>query len=466
MNKKNRRQKIKTTLGLGISALLFMGSLSVVQAETSKEYADEMEAVMDLIEERYAGGDVDRETLYEAAMDGMMTALDDYSTFFDAEEAKAFADSINQVFVGIGVRLEVTRDEVRIIEVFDGGAAKDAGIQINDIITHVDGEPVDASDVTKVVNRVIGEEGTTVDVSFKRNTTTFTKTLERRRVSIPTVVEEDVSDIGANLPKALKGLVAEVEISSFSMDLDEKLYKIVTDEKAKGVKYLIMDMRNNGGGYLDTAVNMGQALLPKGVITTLKDNNGRSVSYSSDLEEAPMQLVVLVNQYSASATEIFSAAVKDSDVGVVIGKTTFGKGVAQELYELRSGHKIKLTMQEFFSPKGNKINGVGVVPDIPVHTPDYISSDIRLMAGDTGEQVENMEGILAALGYMENPDDVYDADAYRAVMAFQKAAGLYPYGVCDYTTQIQLNTAYREYKGKNDAVMQAAFDWIVEQEAD
>lgn len=465
MNRNRRMGRIRTVCSIGLSALMLIGSMSFVQAETSQEYADEMKVVMDFIEENYAGGEVDREALFEGAMDGMMSVLDDYSTFFNEEEAKAFEDSINQVFVGIGVRLEVVRDDVRIIEVFDGGAAKEAGIQMNDVITHVNGEPVDASDLTKVVNRVIGEEGTTVDITFRRNTTSFTETLERRQVIIPTVVEEDVTDIGATLPEELTGLVAEVEISSFSTDLDERLLQIVEDEKEKGVKYLIMDMRNNGGGYLNTAVSMGQALLPKGVITTLTDNSGRSVSYSSELEEAPMQLVVLVNRYSASATEIFSAAVKDSGAGAVIGETTFGKGVAQNLYTTESGHKVKLTIQEFFSPKGNKINGVGVVPTVEVYTPDYVASDVRLMAGDTGEQVANMKGILKALGYLEEADDIYDGDAYNAIMAFQADAGLYPYGVCDYTTQSYLNRAYMEYKKTDDVVMQAAFDWIAQQEA-
>lgn len=465
MNMKSKVQRIKTMVGIGASAVLLMGSLSVIQAETSEEYAEQMKEVMDLIESQYVGSDIDREKLFEAAMDGMMSELDKYSTFFTEEEAQAFANSINQVFVGIGVRLELVGGEARVTEVFDGGAAKEAGIQPGDVITQVNDEIIETTNLTEVVNRVLGEEGTTVDVTFRRNAVSFTKTLERRQLRIPTVIQEDITNLAAPFPESLEGLVSEVEITSFSNDLDEVLMSIVDADKKKGVKYLIMDMRDNGGGYLDTVVRMGQALLPEGVITTLKDKQGRSIQYSSKLEEAPMQLVVLVNRHSASATEIFSAAVKDSNVGVVIGETTYGKGVAQSLYATDSGNIVKLTHQEFFSPKGSKINGIGVIPNVIVDTPDYVASDIRLMTGDTGEQVTNMNLILQALGYLDKAGDTYDGASYRAVMAFQKDAGLYAYGVCDYTTQTYLNRAYRQYKENNDVVMQAAFDWIAQQES-
>lgn len=452
---------------LALILVLNLFSVKPVAAKTTDEYLQDIKELSELLLSQQLDGNVTEQELFENAMKAMAASYDKYTVFYNQEESVSFFNSVNNTYVGIGVSLDVKDGKAVVIEAFEGSAAYDAGIQANDIITGVEGEPIgylkDNAALSPIIEKIVGDEGTFVTIQFSRNGVAFEKKLERRLIVIKTVksLTDKVKEYGAS--QAVQEKTAAYQLTSFADQSDEDLSVEIKKSIAAGDEYLLLDMRNNGGGYLDTVIKMCQELLPTGNIVTLKDKNGGEYTATTTLTKAPFKIVLLVNEYSASATEIFAAALKDSGIGVIIGERTYGKGVAQSLYQIGTEYVTKVTTQEFFSPKGNKINGVGVTPNIIVDIPAYVDSDDRLFSGDSKEQVKNVEDILKYLGYFnEVPDQTYTTATYWAVRAFQKATGLYPYGVCDFATQAKLNEVYATALEKSDLQFEEALSWIEE----
>ncbi len=448
-----------------ISLLLIIVMMPIlsyqVQAKTDEEYLMEIQETINLIHELYVGDGVTKEELYQSALDGIETKLDDYSGIYTQEEAMNLVSTLQSDYVGIGVGVQMVNDTIIITQIFEGGGALEEGVMLNDQIIRVNGEEVIGQDIDTVVTKIKGPEGTFVNIDLQRGNRVISLTIERRQIVIPSIEAIDLRAIDESIDEAFIQQVAGYRVDSFSEGTDEQLRQAILEKE--GLEYMILDMRDNTGGYLDTAVNIGKFLIPKGVITSLVSKNGESQVYRSYLENPSVKIVLLVNGNSASATEIFAAAVKESGIGVVIGETTFGKGVAQAFYQTNSGQIVKLTTEEFLSRDGNKINGVGVVPDIIVDMPEYILPKDRLYIGDQGQQVKVVEELLYYLGYLEEmPDESYERATFEAVKKFQADVGLYSYGVCDYTTQAALNASYIKEKESNDLQMQRAIEWIKE----
>ncbi len=453
----------KKLITLVMILVLLLSTGTGILAKDTEDYMEEIEALRELILNNYSGGEITEKELFEAALEGMTSVLDDYSIFYNDVEAKVFIESLSSQYVGIGVRIQLISNQVVITEVFEGGAAKEAGIRANDVISKVNDEEADQFDLNQLVSKIVGEEGTYVNIEFIRERKSFSHDLERRSIIVPTVVPIDLNTVGYELEDTLKAKIYGIKVTSFMDQTDEAFIEAVEEAKMAEVEYLLIDMRDNSGGYLNTAVTMLQQVVPKGEIVTLTSKNGVDTTYTSELEEVPFQVVLLVNENSASASEIFSAAVKENGDGIVIGESTYGKGVAQNIYHIGEDYLAKLTTQEFFSPELNKINGVGVIPDIIIDTPEYVYSDRRFYSSDVDEQIVNVEGMLKFMGYFnEEPDDTYTISTYYAVKEFQRVTGLYPYGVCDFTTQGRLNTEYTKAVENNDIQLNAALDWIVE----
>jgi carboxyl-terminal processing protease len=434
-----------------------------VQAKTDEEYLMEIQETINLIHELYVGEGVTKEELYQSALDGIESKLDDYSGIYTQEEAMDLVSTLQSDYVGIGVGVQMVEDAIVITQVFEGGDALEEGVMLNDQIIRVNGEDVLGQDIDTVVSKIKGPEGTFVNVDLQRGNRVISLTIERRQIMIPSIEAIDLRAMDESMDETFIQQVAGYRVDSFSEGTDEQLRQAILEKEEEGLEYVILDMRDNTGGYLDTAVNIGKFLIPEGVITSLVSKNGESQVYRSYLEDPSVKIVLLVNGNSASATEIFAAAVKESGAGVVIGETTFGKGVAQAFYQTNSGQIVKLTTEEFLSRDGNKINGVGVVPDIIVDMPEYILPEDRLYIGDQSQQVKVAEELLYYLGYLdEMPDESYERATFEAVKQFQADVGLYSYGVCDYTTQTALNVTYLEARENNDLQMQRAIEWIKE----
>lgn len=306
--------------------------------------------------------EVDNDKLLDGMYKGMLESLNDpYSRYYTKEEYEELNESNSGGYCGIGA--VVTQDSktgsIRIMEVYEGGAAKEAGIVSGDSITKVDGKSVKNEELTDVVQSMKGKEGTTVEVEFyiAKTKKHQTFTLERRNVEIPSVEYEILeNDMGYVKVTGFK----ETTAHQFSTALDE-----LEEKKVKGV---IIDLRDNGGGLLDAVVNMVSRILPKGrEIVSVKDKNGEGTSYLSDSDvsfEKPM--VVLVNENTASASEVFSGAIQDYKIGKLVGTTTFGKGIVQTIMGLFDNSAIKLTTAKYYTPNGRNIHKTGLEPDIKV----------------------------------------------------------------------------------------------------
>lgn len=461
MNKRRIKKYMSRSFSLLMIMILTTLNMSFATAKTTDEYLEDVKELVELIEANYVGDEVSEQQLFEAAMEGMVNELDSYSEFYNKEEAAEFLSSLAGSFVGIGVGLNYINDEIVITEVFEGGAAKEGGVIVNDIIVQVNDDVITPENIDSMVNRIIGDEGTYVRVTFKRGNETYELKLERRRIEIPTVIAVDISNYLDERDVNLLNEVAAYKVTSFSENTDETLIIEIRAAIAAGKDYLLLDMRGNGGGYINTALNMARELVPEGVICTIVEKSGEEYTYNSNLKDPKMEVVMLLDGNSASATELFAAAVKDAGVGVIIGEQSYGKGVGQTIFDVNDDYKVKLTIFEYFSRNGYKINGIGVAPTIEVDMPEYIYSEDRFYTTDVDPQIKNVEGILSFLGYFnEEPNETYTYETYLAVKKFQADTGLYSYGVCDFGTQSMLNNQYTAAKLIKDIQLEEALNWI------
>ncbi len=353
-----------------------------------KSYSGEFEKlkkVMGVIERDYLKS-YDMQKLEEGAIRGLLEALGDpYTSYFDKEETTSFLMETEGDYEGVGmyISLDTKKDTVIVLSPIKGSPAEEAGVLPGDYITEINGVSVVGVTLEEVATRLKGISGSTVDVQFVRYNASgdeevINKTLPRRKV-----------ELTAFEAKMLEGDIAYVSFASFDENVTEKfneVYKnLLKNKKAKG---LILDLRNNPGGLLSVAVDVADAILPTGKIVYTVDKNGKEEIEYSDSKCIDIPIVVLVNENSASASEIMAAAIKDYG-GTIVGTTTYGKGLVQEFKSLRDGTYIKVTISEYFSPKGNKINEIGVVPNVVVEQNEETEEDEQLQ-----KAIEEMQKII------------------------------------------------------------------------
>ncbi len=328
---------------------------------------------------------IDEAYLYEYEEDkmadnmaaGMLKALDDpYAEYYNAEAFEAFYTQTEGEYFGIGVY--VSYDESRklpiILATIEGSPAEAAGLLPADYIEYVDDLNSYEHTYTEVVDAIKGASGSKVKLGIIRKNK---ETKEEEAIEIE--VERRKIEINPVKSEIYENSIGYIKLTSF----DESTYEHFATEYSKhinnpNIRSLIIDLRDNPGGVLDSCVKISDLILPEGKIFYTKDKAGREEALYSNPNAIRIPLVVLVNGNSASASEVFTAAVKDYKVGIIIGKTTYGKGVVQTLLSLRDGSFVKFTTSEYFSPNGNKINGIGVVPDIEVDLPDGITNTYKL----------------------------------------------------------------------------------------
>lgn len=305
--------------------------------------------------------EIDEDALEDGLYQGYIDALgDSYAAYYTEEETTQILESTSGEYSGIGAVMsqDVTTGIITLISIFDDSPAEEAGILDGDILEKVNGEEVTGEDLTNVVTKVKGDEGTTVDITIYRSSLgeSITLTVTRGIVENPTVSYEMLEDE-----------VGYIIVSEFDTVTLSQFEEALTVLEEQGMESLIIDLRNNPGGNLDTVCDMLDLLLPEGLIVYTEDKDGNTQEiYSEGDDEFTKPLAVLVNGYSASASEIFAVAIQDYEVGVIVGETTYGKGIVQQLIGLPDDTMIKFTISEYFSPLGNSIHGVGVIPDVEV----------------------------------------------------------------------------------------------------
>ena len=343
--------------GIGV----YSGANNSVLGSNAGKTLSKMNALRSYIDEYYME-EVGEEELADGIYKGMLESLNDpYSCYYTEEEYNSLMEDSSGMYCGIGasVTQDIDTGVISIVTPFQGGAAADAGIQSGDIVSKVDGEDVTGMDLDDVVAMMKGEEGTTVEVEFylskKEEYKTFT--LERKEVEVPTVAYEMKEDN-----------IGYIAVSAFDEPTDEQFISAVKDLEKQGMKSMIVDLRNNGGGMLTSVVNMLDYLLPKGSeIVSTKDKYGKGETYKATSEHAfELPIVVLINGNTASASEVFSGAIQDFELGTLVGTTSFGKGIVQSVIPLNDGTAIKLTTSYYYTPKGRNIHGTGIEPDVEV----------------------------------------------------------------------------------------------------
>lgn len=292
---------------------------------------------------------------------GMMEALGDpYSVYYTKEEFQDMLESTAGTFCGVGLYLsqDIETGQVKVSRPIPGTPGEAAGILAEDILIKVDGEDIAGQALDVVVSKVKGEEGTHVILTFLRGEEELEFDVERAKIQVQTV-EHEMKDEASK--------IGYIRITEFDDVTYRQFMDALTDLKDQGMKSLVLDLRSNPGGNVSTVCQIADELLPEGLIVYTEDNKKKREDMKSDAEQAykgPM--VVLVDGNSASAAEILTGAIKDYGLGTIVGTTTFGKGIVQRIIPLGDGTAVKITVEDYYTPKGNNIHKIGIEPDVVV----------------------------------------------------------------------------------------------------
>ena len=311
---------------------------------------------------------IDEEKLKDGAIKGYVEGLgDQYTEYISKEEMKSFTEDINGSFVGIGIYMIADEDSGKIIvyhPITDSPADK-AGIKAGDIIVSVNGVEYGYDDFSSIADHIKGEAGTKVKLVIERDGKKLDFEIERAKIETNPITS-----------KMLEKNIGYLNLPSFDKDVSKKLKEKIDDIIAKGANSIILDLRNNGGGMVDECTQIVDLFLDKDkIIMTTKDKKGnvqKSITKNKKIYEIP--LVILVNENTASASEILTGALKDNNRAKVIGTKTYGKGVIQSVFNLSDGSGLKITTAEYFTPYGKEINKKGITPDLEVKLPNTVKS--------------------------------------------------------------------------------------------
>lgn len=308
----------------------------------------------------YYYDEFENEDIYNGIYKGVAESLGDpYSVYYTPEEYEDMQVSTSGIYYGIGAGVSQNVDtmEVTISKVYRGTPSEEAGLKNGDMILYVEDIDATSVEVSELVQHIRGEEGTTVHMTIYRPSTgeTLEFDVERRHVELPSIEGE-----------MLEGGIGYIQITEFQDKTDEQFEVMVKQLKTQGAKGLIIDVRANPGGLLSSVVALLDQVLPEGLLVYVEDKYGNRDEYKSDAACIDLPIVVLTDESSASASEIFAGAMKDYEYATLVGKTTFGKGIVQNVIRLSDGDAIKITTAKYFTPKGNDIHKIGVVPDVEV----------------------------------------------------------------------------------------------------
>lgn len=461
---------------VGLFVLIIVQLLfSSVYTEAAAIETKYLEETMKFVSEKYAG-DIKQEEVTQSLLQGIFYGLDDYTRFFTVDEAEAYLSDIEGVYAGIGATMIEYGDYIVVYELMPDSPAEKAGVLVGDMITAVDGVSCVGLSVKSTADMIKGAEDTKVDLQIFRKDQNKVLEMEitRAEIKLNPIEYYVIGDIGY------------ISISIFNDNVEEYFLSALEAMDRANIKKLILDLRENPGGDASQAVAVAEQLVPKGLITRLdfKSEETEDISFYSELEKTRYKLAVLVNEMSASASEILAGAIQDTKAGVLVGMRTYGKSKVQNIYPLltpfayerfekKYGIKTvnafdvldlagdvndndiigwaKITTGEYFTPLGRRIDRVGLVPDvvvgdyytekgIDIHMVDKLRAVENLSLGSENIDVINAEYILTLLGYdIGSPDIGLDSKTIAALKKYQKEKKLNVSGVLDTKTQQSLN---------------------------
>ncbi len=354
----------KIALGGILSVILLgtsfgLGYVSGTFAPPKDAYLDRIVEAWDTITGHYVDPTkVDENALAEAAIKGMMTNINDpYSAYLDAQGFIDIQNNFEGSYVGIGTEMAVRDGAIIILTVYPGTPAARAGIVPGDKITAVNGTSTDGMTIATLAPLIRGDLGTTLTLSVDRGGVSLSFTLIREQITPPSVTLK------------MDGSVAYIQISSFTQHADEDMLPILQQIAANGATGIVLDLRGNPGGLVTTVINIASYFITDGVVLTIRDRDGVTTTTYNVIKQSVttnLPMVVLVDNYSASGSEVLSGALQDHKRAVIAGAQTFGKGSVDQLFELPGGTGIYLTIARWLTPNGHLIEGQGITPDFPL----------------------------------------------------------------------------------------------------
>ena len=359
------------------------GTIASGEQIINPELVKKIYAIKQIIDHEYIS-DVDETNLINQAIKGYVEGIgDEYTEYFTKEEMEEFKTETEGSYVGIGIyMLQNTKDNtVVILTPIENSPAAEAGLLPGDVIKKIDDVEYTGEDFDKIAAYIKGKKETKVKLEIEREGKTLTFEVERRNIDLYPIKSE-----------MLENNIGYIQIASFDEDSSKDFKKAYQALNKNNLKGLIIDLRNNGGGIVEEALEMADTILEKGdTILITKDKEGKENIQKSEKEPIiKVPIVVLTNENTASASEILVAALKEHHKATIIGKKTYGKGVIQELITLSDGSGMKITIEEYYTPNGNKINQIGITPDQEVSLPETVETNLQL---DKKEDTQLQEAI-------------------------------------------------------------------------
>lgn len=446
--------------------------------DSSPQMSGEYEAwkmIAESIAEEYIDETLDAETIMQMGISNLLNgdddmlvmllkktleSLDDYSTFYTADEYQEYINNLNRTFFGIGIELKKSGQYAEITGFAEEDSlAERIGFCVGDRIIKINGTDVSSRSLDEIKNMLMGELNSTITITVLRGDEYIDIIATRTEVKEQTVAGE-----------ILPGNIGYVRIVSFNQDTASEFYDINSMFEMNNVTKIIMDLRDNPGGLVVSAVNIAQAIVPKGKIVDVKYRQPEyDTVYYSELPSTNKNYYVLVNENTASSAEILASAMQDSGVGKLVGEQTFGKAVVQRTYPLNNGSVYKLTTAQYITRNGHQINGVGLTPDIVIrnrtekidtslYTPmDFVN---RYSVGSYGDTVKGAKERLYMLGiYKGKVDDkIFTEELQEAVKEYQYINNLSASGVLDIVTQMRLEKTFSSLQRVVDLQLQTAYE--------
>ncbi len=423
----------------------------VVYAEETNDLTDEelmqkmsnLKEYMKYIKDNYKDP-VTLDMLMNGAFEGVTESLDDpYSIYYREDSVDDFINYLDGKYPGLGLRIQLVEGKCKVLNVFKGSPAEKAGIHPEDTITKVNNITTQGKTLDEILGLIKGELGTSVQISIDRNSSILIYNLKIELIQMNTVEY-----------KLLENGIGYLEIIAFQNETDQEFKEAMSQLKSKGMKAIIIDVRDNLGGNINVTVNIADQIMPAGVVLYLKKQGNVEQAITTEGTKERVPMVLLVNEESASASEVLAAALQDSKTAILVGTTTYGKGVVQTVLDVGDDSMARVSTAYWLTPNKRNINKVGITPDYVVANyskelkPDLLKAykgfapmieNSKPKKGDMGLNVFGAQQRLSLLGYTVELNGLMDDKTVTAISAFQKQSGLNPYGVLDNTTKSRLD---------------------------
>ena len=363
----------KGYIHLGVNGEIYVtGTASDESEGIGSKVAGKLNALNSVLSNKFYFDQADEEKSADSIYKAYLTSYDDkYTVYYTADEYKKLMESTSGKFYGVGALCSINESGgVMVLDAFEDGPAYKAGVRDGDVVIKVDDTDITGMDLSSAVALIKGDKGTQVNLTIVRDDKTYVFSIIRDEIITKTVDY-----------KMMENSIGYIQISQFDEVTTEQFKEALTDLNNQGLKGLIVDIRSNPGGLLNVVVDIVDEIIPKGLIVYTDDVNGNRKEYNGSSDnEITVPMAVLVDGNSASAAEIFAGAVQDYGKGKIIGTQTFGKGIVQTIQPLTDGSAIKYTIAQYYTPKGQVIQGNGVTPNMVVELPKDATEDLQLDA--------------------------------------------------------------------------------------